>query len=190
MCAGGGGPPLPRTALGRAPLSTESPPGSAARGHPPGATAQGRPAHGWGQGEKEQDQTRRGTYSCVPFARTDATAAPWPRAAERGPSRGTWPKSRGTRAKSPPLPCQTAMGACPGVTKVSAQPPAGRLCRTLPNAPLARVGGGLVGIMTMSSMGRTSWYGGLPSAISMQVMPSDQMSARWSYLSRHERPGC
>ena len=53
--------------------------------------------------------------------------------------------------------------------------------------PLVRVGGGLDGIMTMASMGRTVWYGGLPSAISMQVMPSDQMSALLSYLPA--RPG-
>ena len=41
---------------------------------------------------------------------------------------------------------------------------------------LLSVGGGRLGIKKMARMGFISAYGGLPSAISMTVMPSDQMS--------------
>ena len=38
-------------------------------------------------------------------------------------------------------------------------------------------GGGRLGIMKMARIGCTFAYGGRPSAISISVMPSDQMSA-------------
>ena len=43
-----------------------------------------------------------------------------------------------------------------------------------------RVGGGFVGIMNIALMGCTSAYGGRPSAISIAVIPRDQISARQS----------
>lgn len=44
------------------------------------------------------------------------------------------------------------------------------------------VGGGLLGIMKMARMGWMPDSGGFPSAISMAVIPRDQMSAFSSYL--------
>jgi len=45
---------------------------------------------------------------------------------------------------------------------------------------LVSVGGGRDGMRKMMRMGCMLWYGGLPSASSMAVIPSDQMSAFWS----------